>query len=35
MGFEVIPTMIYEGAQPRLVEGEDADRIRNYMYGVF
>jgi poly-gamma-glutamate synthesis protein (capsule biosynthesis protein) len=35
MGFEVIPTMIYEGAQPRLVEGEDADRIRNYVYGVF
>jgi poly-gamma-glutamate capsule biosynthesis protein CapA/YwtB (metallophosphatase superfamily) len=35
MGFEIIPTMIFEGAQPRVVDGEDALRIRNYVFGIY
>lgn len=32
LGFELVPTIIYEGAQPRPVEGDDAQRIINYLF---
>ncbi len=35
MGFEVIPTMIFEGAQPRVVDGDQGLRIRNYVFGIY
>lgn len=32
LGFEPTATMIYESAQPKIVEGEDKKRIENYLY---
>lgn len=32
VGFDLIPTIIYEGAQPRPVSGSDAERIINYLF---
>ncbi|MBN2100637.1 CapA family protein [Candidatus Dojkabacteria bacterium] len=31
VGYELIPTMTFEGAQPRVVTGADADRIEGYV----
>lgn len=33
LGFELIPTMIFEGAQPCVVTGADSKRITGYMFG--
>lgn len=35
LGFKLIPTMIFEGAQPRPVTGDDAERITDYVVGGF
>lgn len=32
LGFDLIPTIVYEGAQPRPVGGDDAERIINYLF---
>ncbi|MFH1547449.1 MAG: CapA family protein [bacterium] len=32
IGFKLIPTIIYEGAQPRLVSGAEAEKIIDYLF---
>ncbi|MBN1618254.1 CapA family protein [Candidatus Dojkabacteria bacterium] len=34
LGFRVFPTMLFDEAQPRLVEGEDKKRIEGYLYSL-